>query len=87
MVDPVEFERRYKARIVELLLRPLSAEELSEAQERAAAQGMEFEPWTPEEAQRWAEDNWLAINFEEHSEGFMNDPEGAADEEMSNWSD
>jgi hypothetical protein len=43
-------------------------------------------PVTLEEAQKMAQAEWNATDYEEHSRGcYENDPEGAADEEMSYW--
>jgi hypothetical protein len=43
-------------------------------------------PVTLEEAQKMAQAEWDAVDYEEHSSGgYENDPEGAADEEMSYW--
>lgn len=45
-------------------------------------------PWTKEDAERAAQDAWDAVSFEEHiAGGYEADPEGAAAEEMSYWSD
>ena len=78
-----EYERRFKARIVARCTAPITAAEIAEAQ----ARDPEFTPWTMEEAERAAQAEWDGVSFEEHAEFFENDPEGAADEEMSNWSD
>lgn len=64
-VSREEFERRFKAHIVDKLC-----------------------PVTREEAQKMAQAEWDTVTYEEHSSsGYENDPEGAADEEMSYWSE
>lgn len=78
-----EFERRFKARIVSELMKPLSEEEI----ERAKKADPDWTPWTTEEAEAVAEDQWDSVDFDEHYSGFESDPEGAADEELSYWGD
>lgn len=75
-----EFERRFKARIVERLLMPQEAIPGDEMQE-------EEEIFTSKEAEVVAHDQWTSVSAYEHADGFEDDPEGAADEEMSYWSD
>lgn len=82
-VSPEEYERRFKARIVERCTAPMTAAEIATARENDS----EFELWTLEQAERMAQAEWDGVSFEEHAEFYVNDPEGAADEEMSNWSE
>jgi hypothetical protein len=42
-------------------------------------------PMDVKAAMRMARDSSEAVDYEDLREGFENDPEGAADEEMSNW--
>ena len=60
-----EYERRFKARIVERLTGG----------------------WTPASAAEAAQAEWDSVSFEDHAVSFENDPEGAADEELSYWGD
>lgn len=78
-----EWERRFKARIVERCMAPLSDAELREARERDA----EFEPWSLEMATAAANAEFEAVEFEEIYEHYENDPEGSADECLSAWSE
>jgi len=82
-LSPEEWERRFKARIVERLLVPVTDEE----RKIALAYDCDWEPWTPESAAGAAQAEWDSRNPEDHAEYFEDDPEGAADEELSCWGD
>ncbi len=69
-----EWERRFKARIMECL-KPFRDE------------GTTGEGWTQAEAERAAEGEWAGMDAEEHMRGFEEDPEGAANESLSYWGD
>jgi len=82
-LDRAEWERRFKARIVERCLVPLSEEDLKEARDHDP----EFQPWTVETATDAANAEFSAVEFEEIYEHYENDPEGSADECLYDWSE
>lgn len=84
MIERAEWERRFKERIISRLTQPpLTEQEHAEALERDP----EFTPWTREQADDAAGNEFAAVAFSDLLEGFEDDPEGSADECMSNWGD
>lgn len=81
MIERAHWERRFKARIVARLTQPLTDEERAEA----LARDPDFEPWTQRQAEDAAADEFAAVSFDDLIEGFEEDPEGSADECLSNW--
>ncbi len=81
--ERAEWERRFKARIVERCMAPLSDQELHEAREHDP----DFEPWTVETATNAANAEFEAVDFEDIYEHYEDDPEGSADECLLAWSE
>lgn len=81
MIERVEWERRFKERIVTRCMQPLNEQERA----NAVALNPDFTPWTREEAEDMAGNEFAAVYFGDLLEGFEDDPEGSADECMSYW--
>lgn len=77
-MERAEWERRYKAHIVERCTSAKAAEH---------AKQHNYEPWTVEEAERAAQGDLDGAGYEYLVESFEEDPERSADESMSNWDD
>lgn len=78
-----DFGKRFQARIVEVLMKPLTEEEKAKAQ----ANDPDWSEWTTEDATQVAEDEWEAGGADHHMGGYETDPEGSADEALSHWGD